>query len=379
MDPRSRDFVKIGGQALPARAARRRLDPRALPGVDFAAVADEAHTPRPRARPRARSRRARARSQHARARRRDAEGVRGGAGRGAPPPRPRTDPAVPRRRAAHEGARRDRVRRRARRARRADAAPDEGRAGRRARRDAARHAPPRLRLRARRRTARTRSSTRGCSTRRTRRRPTRRAACRCAASASRSSARSRSTIEGKDPDRRGRAATSSTASPRGSSQHELDHLDGVLIIDRTDAEHRKEALGALRPQPDPALGAHGSPRRRRDGSVRRGRPRAPRGAHEIAYLLTRPDAPRGRGRKLAPTATKEVAERLGIPVHQPEKPALPDEPVDDDRDLRLRAARPASRCSTRRSGSTSIRRCCRAGAAPRPSSARSSPATRRPA
>ena len=32
-------------------------------------------------------------------------------------------------------------------------------------------------------------------------------------------------------------------------QHELDHLDGVLIIDRTDAEHRKQALGRLRPQP----------------------------------------------------------------------------------------------------------------------------------
>ena len=31
-------------------------------------------------------------------------------------------------------------------------------------------------------------------------------------------------------------------------QHETDHLDGVLIIDRTDAEHRKEALGQLRPQ-----------------------------------------------------------------------------------------------------------------------------------
>ena len=31
-------------------------------------------------------------------------------------------------------------------------------------------------------------------------------------------------------------------------QHELDHLDGVLIIDRTDAEHRKQALGELRPQ-----------------------------------------------------------------------------------------------------------------------------------
>jgi len=32
-------------------------------------------------------------------------------------------------------------------------------------------------------------------------------------------------------------------------QHEVDHLDGVLIIDRTDAENRKQALGTLRPQP----------------------------------------------------------------------------------------------------------------------------------
>ncbi len=33
-----------------------------------------------------------------------------------------------------------------------------------------------------------------------------------------------------------------------AAQHELDHLDGVLIIDRTDQEHRREALGILRPQ-----------------------------------------------------------------------------------------------------------------------------------
>ena len=33
------------------------------------------------------------------------------------------------------------------------------------------------------------------------------------------------------------------------AQHESDHLDGVLIIDRTDEEHRKRALGVLRPQP----------------------------------------------------------------------------------------------------------------------------------
>ena len=31
-------------------------------------------------------------------------------------------------------------------------------------------------------------------------------------------------------------------------QHELDHLDGVLIIDRTDDEHRREALATLRPR-----------------------------------------------------------------------------------------------------------------------------------
>jgi methionyl-tRNA formyltransferase len=39
--------------------------------------------------------------------------------------------------------------------------------------------------------------------------------------------------------------------------------------------------------------------------------------HDVALLLTRPDKPRGRGRKLAPTPAKEVAERLGIPVQQP--------------------------------------------------------------
>jgi methionyl-tRNA formyltransferase len=49
--------------------------------------------------------------------------------------------------------------------------------------------------------------------------------------------------------------------------------------------------------------------------------------HEVAYLLTRPDAARGRGRKVAPPPAKEAAQRLGIAVHQPERPELP-EPVD---------------------------------------------------
>jgi methionyl-tRNA formyltransferase len=43
--------------------------------------------------------------------------------------------------------------------------------------------------------------------------------------------------------------------------------------------------------------------------------------HDVAWLLTRPDAPAGRGRKLTAAPAKEVAVQLGIPVHQPDKPA----------------------------------------------------------
>jgi len=32
--------------------------------------------------------------------------------------------------------------------------------------------------------------------------------------------------------------------------------------------------------------------------------------HEIAFVLTRPDAPQGRGRKVAPPPAKEAADRL---------------------------------------------------------------------
>jgi methionyl-tRNA formyltransferase len=41
-------------------------------------------------------------------------------------------------------------------------------------------------------------------------------------------------------------------------------------------------------------------------------------------VLTRPDAPAGRGRKLVPPPAKVVAERLGVPVLQPERPELDD-------------------------------------------------------
>ncbi|HEX7311106.1 MAG TPA: methionyl-tRNA formyltransferase [Gaiellaceae bacterium] len=46
--------------------------------------------------------------------------------------------------------------------------------------------------------------------------------------------------------------------------------------------------------------------------------------HDIAFLLTRPDARAGRGRKAAPPPAKEVAERLGLRVLQPERPEIED-------------------------------------------------------
>jgi len=44
------------------------------------------------------------------------------------------------------------------------------------------------------------------------------------------------------------------------------------------------------------------------------------GRHDVSALLTRPDARAGRGRKVAAPPAKAVAERLGIPVRQPERP-----------------------------------------------------------
>src|SRR5438876_6855886 len=41
--------------------------------------------------------------------------------------------------------------------------------------------------------------------------------------------------------------------------------------------------------------------------------------HEIAYLLTQPDRPSGRGRRVAPPPAKQAAESLGIPVRQPDR------------------------------------------------------------
>lgn len=39
--------------------------------------------------------------------------------------------------------------------------------------------------------------------------------------------------------------------------------------------------------------------------------------HEIAGVVTRPDRPRGRGRRPRPTPVKEAARELGLHVYEP--------------------------------------------------------------
>ena len=54
-------------------------------------------------------------------------------------------------------------------------------------------------------------------------------------------------IEGRD-DRGGDVAYDLEGTPARIAQHELDHLDGTLILDRTTPEGRREAMAALRPR-----------------------------------------------------------------------------------------------------------------------------------
>jgi peptide deformylase len=58
----------------------------------------------------------------------------------------------------------------------------------------------------------------------------------------------RLTLEGQDPD--GNALRLELEGRRARVvQHETDHLDGTLILDRTDDASRKDALAVLRPRP----------------------------------------------------------------------------------------------------------------------------------
>ena len=155
----------------------------------------------------------------------------------------------------------------------------------------------------------------------TRRRPTTKAASRSRAYACRSSGHCASTLEGKD------ATGDDSARARGHAarvvQHELDHLDGVLIIDRTTPEARKRGARGAAAAADP----------RAELSVRIAvAATAPFGADVLERLAGAPrdrvPARRGPTRRAAAAArlgappAKEAAERLGIPVLQPERPEL---------------------------------------------------------
>ena len=49
--------------------------------------------------------------------------------------------------------------------------------------------------------------------------------------------------------------------------------------------------------------------------------------HDVTLVITRPDSRRGRGRRAGPSPAKETAQRLGLPISEPEK--LVDPPGDE--------------------------------------------------
>ncbi len=176
-------------------------------------------------------------------------------------------------------------------------------------------------------------------------------------------------------------------------QHEIDHLDGVLILDRISRRSARRRCGRCarrRPPPAPASPAescvdHGLPRHLR---VRRRGPRADRAGprHRPALVITRPDRPAGRGRRLLAPPVAERSQALGVALEQPQDVNAPEV-------LSLIAAsgpppatlivcafgamiREPHALSASRS-STCIPRCCPAGGGRRRSSGRSWPVTAR--
>ena len=127
-------------------------------------------------------------------------------------------------------------------------------------------------------------------------------------------------------------------------QHETDHLDGVLFIDRLDRAQRKLAMKAIREAEwagGDAPTVQGQPARDlRPGAVARvrlvfaGTPAGRRcpsleallaSRHEVVAVVTRPDAPSGRGRQLMPSArSATAAEAPGSRCSRPARSASPD-------------------------------------------------------
>ena len=126
-------------------------------------------------------------------------------------------------------------------------------------------------------------------------------------------------------------------------QHETDHLDGVLFVDRLDPATRKLAMAEIRAAEwfgAERAGGQGQPAPDvREGQVAPVRlvfagtpePAVPSlrallesGRHEVVAVLTRPDAPAGRGRTLTRSPVGRLADEAGVPVLTPPSPSDPE-------------------------------------------------------
>ena len=110
-------------------------------------------------------------------------------------------------------------------------------------------------------------------------------------------------------------------------QHEMDHLDGVLILDRTSRDQRKQAMRALREALEPRTGRGVRAQRLPRHLGVRGRRAAAAGRRPTTARSSSSRAPtrkQGRGQKLAPPPVAVLARELGIEVIQPEQLHAPE-------------------------------------------------------
>ena len=167
-------------------------------------------------------------------------------------------------------------------------------------------------------------------------------------------------------------------------QHEMDHLDGVLILDRTSRDQRKQAMRTLREQAERAAGA--SPLSAAGAAVRTVYLGTSAFAAAVLERLAGEPPPAGARRSRAPTGPRGPGPQAGgaagrrararaRPRRRPARgPARAREPpsgspaIAPDVLVRLRLRRPHARAAAvrLRGAQRRTRRCCRAGAAPRP-------------
>ena len=130
-------------------------------------------------------------------------------------------------------------------------------------------------------------------------------------------------------------------------QHEMDHLDGVLIVDRTSRDQRKQAMRTLREalEPRPRRGACATSTSARRTSRRSCCARLAESEHRPQLVITRPDAKQGRGQKLAPPPVAVLAARARDRGHPARAAARAGGAAADRRRASPRCSRPAPSAS----------------------------------